>query len=563
MEHKRRSFKARKLGIMAFLGVILMWIVIPPEIYAQHNKKEVIERIQELQNTPTTPENLPQRSQEIKQLLRLLEQKEGREIVEQVVSPELKQRFRRAEQSGDYLTACEIADEIIANLLEFVGTIKGKSGAEKSRTTPTDGNIVKFKAKDEKDVYGYLLRPAGKGRFPAIVLVHGGISSKQATLNLGQGPHAEAFNKEGYVTLAVDYRSSEFGGKEIDDVIAAVAYLKSLDFVDAKRIGLFGSSHGAYMSLMAATELGGEIKAVVENFAFTNLGRQYYDVVGGRTSHSEKDRQEIIKMGEEYYGGSPKESPKIYKQISPVYNVSRIQSPVLIIHGKKDQSVLVYQANELRDALEKTGKIYEIKIYEDGPHGFIYRNTPEAKDALKLAINFFNKYLKETNKARTDLPNEEARSNSHQKALRGKITYVSLEGGFYKLNGYVLVSEDKDVVQKIKKLEGKLVEIKGRLRAEAVSIFMSGTLFEVEEVTELSDTKGSSNSPFGIRNIHKQNLRNEENLFVAAGTGAGIVRWTSFFWGSLEPEKGKYDWDLSDSVVKTLLSIFMVMVITG
>ena len=42
-----------------------------------------------------------------------------------------------------------------------------------------------------------------------------------------------------------------FGKLELDDQIAGVNYLKSLPYVDGKRIGIWGWSYGGYMTLQA------------------------------------------------------------------------------------------------------------------------------------------------------------------------------------------------------------------------------------------------------------------------------------------------------------------------
>ncbi len=253
---------------------------------------------------------------------------------------------------------------------------------------------VNFEAADGQSVVGYLSKPEGDSKFPAIILLHGGTSSRQATYDLGSGKHAQTFIENGYVTLSVDYRESEFGGKEIDDVDAGISYLKTLSYVDSNKIGLFGSSHGAYMSLMTSAKVGYQIKAVIDNFGFTNLITQYNNVViDEKTCHSEEDIQELIEMGDTYFGGSPDES-QMYEERSPVYNVDSMEAPILIIHGENDCSVLIEQAYEFKDALEVTGKTYEIKTYENGPHGFIYQNTEEAKDAGQTTLDFLDKYLK-------------------------------------------------------------------------------------------------------------------------------------------------------------------------
>ena len=253
---------------------------------------------------------------------------------------------------------------------------------------------INFKAVDGQDVIGYLSKPEGSGKFPAIILIHGGESSQKATLGLGSGKHASKFNEEGYVVLAVDYRESEFGGKEIDDIEAGIRYLKTLNYVDGKKIGLFGTSHGAYRALMTASRAGDRVSAVVDNFAFTDLIRQYESVIGGETFHTSEKVQFLIDMGDNYFGGSPDESPEIYKERSPLYNVESIEAPILIIHGKNDESVLIEQSYLFGEALESAGKSYEIKFYDNGPHGFVFSGTPEALDAGKVTLDFFNKHLK-------------------------------------------------------------------------------------------------------------------------------------------------------------------------
>lgn len=76
---------------------------------------------------------------------------------------------------------------------------------------------------------------------------------------------------------------------------------------------------------------------------------------------------------------------------------------------------------------------------------------------------------------------------SGEKILTGKIIYVSLEGGFYKLGEYVLVSDNEEIAEKIKSLSGQTVRVKGNEKEKSMSIFMAGPLFEVKEVQLLNN----------------------------------------------------------------------------
>jgi hypothetical protein len=65
--------------------------------------------------------------------------------------------------------------------------------------------------------------------------------------------------KRGYVVVTPDYRGStghgdewmrriDYGGKEVDDVLSAVDYLATLPYVDSKKLGIMGWSHGGFIT---------------------------------------------------------------------------------------------------------------------------------------------------------------------------------------------------------------------------------------------------------------------------------------------------------------------------
>lgn len=104
---------------------------------------------------------------------------------------------------------------------------------------------------------GKLYRPSGNGPFPGMVLLPacGGLGGYV----FGQ---AERLKAEGYVAFGVDTLSPRGvtdlclkGRHTVDDVAGdafqALAYLRSLPFVDRDRIGVMGWSHGAMAALTA------------------------------------------------------------------------------------------------------------------------------------------------------------------------------------------------------------------------------------------------------------------------------------------------------------------------
>lgn len=134
-------------------------------------------------------------------------------------------------------------------------------------------------------IAAHLYRPEGAtGPCPAIVLCHGFAGFKEMLLP----PYAERFARAGYVALTFDYRG--FGASEgepgrlvpaeqIVDIRNALRYVRSLEDVDAERLGLWGTSFGGANAVHAAA-LEPRVRAVVVQLTFAS-GRRI--IKGGLT----------------------------------------------------------------------------------------------------------------------------------------------------------------------------------------------------------------------------------------------------------------------------------------
>ncbi|MEV7185678.1 alpha/beta hydrolase [Kitasatospora sp. NPDC093102] len=124
-------------------------------------------------------------------------------------------------------------------------------------------------AADGVRLHAWLFRPpTGDGPFPAITMAHGFGGVKYQSL---QG-YAERFSRAGFVVLVHDHRGFGLSGGEprgdidpwqqVADWRRAISFLETLDGVDARRIGLWGTSYaGGHAIVLAATDR--RIKAVV------------------------------------------------------------------------------------------------------------------------------------------------------------------------------------------------------------------------------------------------------------------------------------------------------------
>jgi uncharacterized protein len=127
---------------------------------------------------------------------------------------------------------------------------------------------VEFAAENGVILRGWLFVPDGPGQHPAITMAHGFAGVKEHGLER----FAQVFADAGFVVLVHDHRG--FGASDgsprydidpwvqIADWRRAISFLESQPFVDADRIGLWGSSYaGGHAIVLGATDR--RLRAVV------------------------------------------------------------------------------------------------------------------------------------------------------------------------------------------------------------------------------------------------------------------------------------------------------------
>jgi hypothetical protein len=120
---------------------------------------------------------------------------------------------------------------------------------------------VEFTAEGDVVLRGWLFVPDGAGSHPAITMAHGFAGVKEHGLER----FARTFADAGFVVLVHDHRG--FGASDgsprydidpwvqIADWRRAISFLESQPFVDANRIGLWGSSYaGGHAIVLGATD---------------------------------------------------------------------------------------------------------------------------------------------------------------------------------------------------------------------------------------------------------------------------------------------------------------------
>ena len=234
---------------------------------------------------------------------------------------------------------------------------------------------------DDLTIYGRMNIPKGNGPFPVIVLNHGYYNLSSFTSGDGTQTMADTLVRNGYLTLASDFRGhgrSESDGKRGGhrpeysiDVLNLVASIPSIEQADANNIGMWGHSMGGEVS-MRAIEATDKVKAVA---------------LWAPTSADASDNHG-------FYGGGRQQEPTPDPEtegISPINYLQYISAPISIHQGLVDTEVNPEWSRELRDALKAEGKQVEYFEYEGQDHNF--RNL--GWDLIsERTVAFYDKYLK-------------------------------------------------------------------------------------------------------------------------------------------------------------------------
>src|SRR5689334_13089915 len=182
------------------------------------------------------------------------------------------------------------------------------------------------------------MKKRGARGHAAMVWVHGGVHGSWGT---NMFPFVREAVERDYVIIAPDYRGStgygeafykkiDYGGKEVDDVVAAYDYLKTLSYVDPDRVGIMGWSHGGFITSHVLFREQHPFKAGAAIVPVTNLVfRLSYKGPGYQHDFAAQDGIQ----------GLPFEKRDEYIKRSPVFHVANLKVPMLCHVATNDEDV--------------------------------------------------------------------------------------------------------------------------------------------------------------------------------------------------------------------------------
>ncbi len=190
--------------------------------------------------------------------------------------------------------------------------------------------------------------------------------------------------QRGYIVVQVDMRGStgygrdfreefllDFTGEDLEDVVSAANYLKTLPYVDPDRLGIWGSSYGGTLSVYTLLKKPGLFHAGVA--AASAVDPYFFGT----------DDVAIVRR--------PATDPGIFERTARQY-AANLDDKLLLIHGMQDQVVPFKTIADLAEALIREGKDFDTAFVPGATHAWS-REPGYDRYLFGKLFEFFDRHL--------------------------------------------------------------------------------------------------------------------------------------------------------------------------
>lgn len=250
--------------------------------------------------------------------------------------------------------------------------------------------FLTLKSNSGENLYGRMIKPhdfdANK-KYPVLVYVYGGPHAQLVTNDWLGGASMWMYwmAEQGYLVFTVDGRGSkhrgfqfesgihrQLGTLEVEDQLTGVDYLKSLPYVDSKRMAVHGWSFGGFMTTSLMLKTPGTFTTGVAGGPVIDW--KWYEVMYG-----------------ERYMDQPQQNKEGYEKASLLNYVKNLEGDLLMIHGTVDDVVVMQHNLAFVQQCVKEGVQIDFFPYPMHPHNV------RGKDRVHLMTKVLN-YILEKNK---------------------------------------------------------------------------------------------------------------------------------------------------------------------
>ena len=245
---------------------------------------------------------------------------------------------------------------------------------------------ILLKTTEGFDVCGWLI-PAGRQAKGTILILHGVSESKIAGLPMAKELHRRGYN----VVLYDSRRHGESGGSfctygyhEKHDARMVIDYLYGRNNMVVGKIGLFGWSMGAAVSIQVAA-VDRRIAAVVAESGFATLRNVFDDYQKRMIKLPWHYLRNIVIKRSEYLAGFKA------NEVAPIEAVKNIHVPIFLLHGTED-NLIKYDYSEKVYAVANPPK--ELWLIRGARHNDMMQVGGE--EYTRRITTFFEKHLGQT-----------------------------------------------------------------------------------------------------------------------------------------------------------------------
>lgn len=295
------------------------------------------------------------------------------------------------------VTAVTVADPSQPGELAVV--VDGEPATLRTMTSFHDGlgaeigvhpmTAIEGTATDGYPVPGWMLRPAGEGPHPVLLMIHGGPFFQYGWTLFDE---AQVYVGAGYAVVMGNPRgSSGYGEAHARPVVGNVGEVSAADLLalldaaldaepalDRTRVGVMGGSHGGFMTTWLAARHGDRFRAAISERAV--------NAIDSFTGSSDIGWF----FADDLYG------PDLAGQAgqSPLTHADKIDIPMLLIHSEQDWRCPVEQAQRLFVTLKRRGVPVELLLFPGEGHELSRSGRPRHRLArFEAVLDWWSRYL--------------------------------------------------------------------------------------------------------------------------------------------------------------------------
>jgi acetyl esterase/lipase len=282
---------------------------------------------------------------------------------------------------------------------------------EEIKTDPPNATVIreitycKVGSRDLR-MDAYLPKNRGTNKSPALIYIHGGA---WITGDKDEGPIEQDLGElltRGYAVFSINYRLAPFSQfpAQIEDCKCAVRSLRANATkysIDARRIGVWGSSAGGHLAALLGTTSGISQFEGYAGYPEESSAVQAVVTYFGPADLTTSDWGFIDKLGFLVVFGTSKNWPKA----SPINYVTKDDPPFYVIGGDRDDRVDVRQQQMMYAKLQTIGVPSELLIVKNCDHEFSPKGgalNPSRSEVTKRLADFFDKNIRAAALASSD-----------------------------------------------------------------------------------------------------------------------------------------------------------------